>query len=337
MITAENISLKPFTTFAVDAKARFFIELFSQEEIISFLGVSRSEHRPLLILGGGSNILFTKDFPGTVLKIAVRGIDILSEDNDHVYIRASAGENWDNFTRYTVEKGWGGLENLSLIPGNVGTSPVQNIGAYGTELKDVLHSVEAIDIETARKRSFSAEECGLKYRDSIFKKDLKGRFIIVSCTYRLSKEPMVNLSYKALRVELETMTVRNPSIQDVRNAVIGIRRRKLPDPAMIGNAGSFFKNPSVSAEDLEKLKGKYPGIAFYQQADGYKVPAAWLIEQCGWKGKRFGDAGVHVNHPLVLVNYGSASGEEIMALANMIRDSVFERFGIFLEEEVNIF
>jgi UDP-N-acetylmuramate dehydrogenase len=336
MTTQENISLKTFTTFATEAKARFLSELCSEEEVISFLKQLRPEQKPLLILGGGSNILFTKDFPGTVLKINNRGIGILSEDNDHVVIRAGAGENWDGFVSFTVERGWGGLENLSLIPGNAGTSPVQNIGAYGAELKDVLHSVETVNMETTVKRIFSAEECEFKYRESIFRKELHGKYIILNCTFRLSKNPAVKTGYPSLRGELESMKITHPSIQDIREAVIRIRRRKLPDPALIGNAGSFFKNPSVSAEDLEKLKVNFPGIAFYPQAEGYKVPAAWLIEQCGWKGKRFGDAGVHVNHPLVLVNYGSASGEEIIALANRIRDSVSDRFGIILEEEVNI-
>ena len=332
----EHISLKPYNTFGIDASARYFIELETENNILSFLISRHPGEYPVLILGGGSNILFSNDFEGTVAKISTKGIELIDEDHDSVVISANAGEIWDDVVRYCVDQGWGGLENLSLIPGNAGTSPVQNIGAYGVEIKDVLHSVEAIHLVSHEKRLFTPGECNLEYRDSVFKGLLKGQYMILKVAFRLLKKPVLNLGYANVREELEVMNIDRPTIHSVREAVIRIRRRKLPDPAEIGNAGSFFKNPIISEDKLKELKEKFPGIVFYTQRKEHKIPAAWLIEQCGWKGKRFGDVGVHVNQPLVLVNYGNASGNEILDLALRIRESVFERFEILLEQEVNV-
>jgi UDP-N-acetylmuramate dehydrogenase len=332
----ENISLKPYNTFGIDATAKYFAELFTEDDVLSFLSTHRAAAAPILILGGGSNILFSKNFEGTVVRISTKGIEMREEDDDSVVINANAGERWDDVVKYCVDHGWGGLENLSLIPGNVGTSPVQNIGAYGVEMKDVLYSLEAINLETHEKRMFTPAECELEYRESVFKEHLKGKYMILNVTFRLSKEPVLNLGYAQIREEMDEMSVDQPSIQSVREAVIRIRRRKLPDPAEIGNAGSFFKNPVVLEDKLLELKEKFPFIVFYTQRNEFKIPAAWLIEQCGWKGKRFGDAGVHVHQPLVLVNYGNATGGEILDLAHRIRESVSERFGILLEQEVNV-
>lgn len=332
----ENISLKPYNTFGIDATARYFVDLLREDDILSFLSMRSPVSDPLFILGGGSNMLFSKNFEGTIAKISIKGIELIDEDHDTVVICASAGERWDDVVKYTVDRGWGGLENLSLIPGNAGTSPVQNIGAYGAEMKDVLHSVEAIHLKTHEKRLFTPAECKLDYRESVFKGPLKNQYIIVKVTFRLSKNPVLNLGYAQIREEMGIMNLVHPTIQSVREAVIHIRRGKLPDPAEIGNAGSFFKNPVISEEKFIELKGRFPAVVFYLQKKEHKIPAAWMIEQCGWKGKRFGDAGVHLHQPLVLVNYGNATGREILDLAQRIRESVFERFGILLEQEVNI-
>lgn len=331
-----NISLKSFNTFRINANAKYFAELITEDDVLSFLSTHHPDEDPVLILGGGSNILFSKDFEGTVVKISTKGIKLIEEDDDSAVISANSGESWDDVVKYCVEQGWGGLENLSLIPGNAGTSPVQNIGAYGTEMKDVLHSVEAIHLETHEKRLFTPAECKLDYRDSVFNGPLKGQYMILRVAFRLLKKPVLNLGYAQIREELEKMNIDHPDIHSVREAVIRIRRRKLPDPAEIGNAGSFFKNPVVAEDKLLVLKEKFPGIVFYTQRKEHKIPAAWMIEQCGWKGKRFGDAGVHIKQPLVLVNYGNASSQDILDLAIRIRESVFERFGILLEQEVNV-
>ncbi len=332
----ENISLKSFNTFGINANAKYFAELVTEDDVLSFLSIHHPDRDPVLILGGGSNILFSKDFEGTIAKISTKGIELIDEDHDSVVISANAGEGWDDVVKYCVDQGWGGLENLSLIPGNAGTSPVQNIGAYGVEMKEVLHSVEAIHLETHEKKLFTPGECKLDYRDSVFKGPLKGQYMILKVAFRLLKKPVLNLGYANIREEMEIMNIDHPDIHSVREAVIRIRRRKLPDPAEIGNAGSFFKNPVISEERFIELKDKFPAIVFYTQRKEHKIPAAWLIEQCGWKGKRFGDVGVHVNQPLVLVNYGNASGNEILDLARRIRESIFERFEILLEQEVNV-
>lgn len=336
MIRAENISLKEFNTFGIGVKCRYFFQADEDRDIQDFLTGYDPAQGPLMILGGGSNVLFTGDFGGTILRICTKGIHVVSEDDDSVLVSAAAGERWDDLVDFCVERGWSGIENLSLIPGNAGTAPVQNIGAYGVEMKDVFHELEATDLKDGSKKLMTAYDCRFGYRDSIFKNELKGRMIITSVTFRLSKEPALNLSYGNIREELTAMNVMNPDIRAVREAVIHIRRRKLPDPAVTGNAGSFFKNPVIHEEKFMALKERFPGISFYPQEDGCKISAAWLIEQCGWKGKRTGDAGVNVLQPLVLVNYGQATGRDIIRLAEDIKGSVREMFGIKLETEVNI-
>lgn len=336
MKLSENISLKPYNTFGIDVKARYFADLRKTEEIPGFLSALANEHKPVLFLGGGSNILFTKDFPGTVIRISTRGKRIIMEDDASVYICVEAGENWDDFVKYTVNRGWGGLENLSGIPGNAGTAPVQNIGAYGIELKDVLFELEAINLNTLEKRKFSREECRFDYRESFFKHS-KEKYLILNVTFRLMKKPALQLDYGQIRDELKSLQIQSPTIRDVREAVIRLRKQKLPDPAGVGNAGSFFKNPVVTGERLEQIQFEHPDVVNFPSNDQFKLAAAWLIEQCGWKSRRQGDAGVWSGQPLVLVNYGSATGKEILDLASQIVSSVYEKFGVTLEPEINIF
>jgi UDP-N-acetylmuramate dehydrogenase len=290
-----------------------------------------------LILGGGSNILFTQNYEGLVLKNDLKGISIVKEEDDFVYVQAGAGENWHQFVLYCLRKNLSGAENLSLIPGNVGASPMQNIGAYGVEIKDVFHELEALHLKEKMVRKFNSIECEFGYRDSIFKKRYKDQFAILNVTFRLNKKPQYNISYGAIEQKLKQMGVQELSIHAVSQAVINIRNSKLPDPAVIGNAGSFFKNPEISKHKLDELKRIEPGIPSYATNDDkLKISAAWLIEQCGWKGYRRGDAGCNAKQALVLVNYGNASGEQIYELSEEIRQSVKERFGIELEREVNI-
>jgi UDP-N-acetylmuramate dehydrogenase len=336
MLLREEISLKPFNTFGIEAYARFFIEVFKEETIIDLAGELQDNYLPLLVLGGGSNILFTKDFPGTVLKISTKGIHVVKEDEETVWVKASAGENWDDFVSFCVDKGWGGIENLSAIPGNAGTSPVQNIGAYGVEMKDTFVQLEAFDLESKGIKILSKDDCRFGYRESIFKSQNKGRYIILNVTFRLTKRPILCLDYGNIRNELAIMKVTNPGIKDVREAVCRIRADKLPDPKVTGNAGSFFKNPVIPPQQYESLKQSFPGIVSFGQNGNIKLAAAWMIEQCGWKGKQKGNAGVHPTQPLVLVNLGNATGLEIINLADKIRQSVYEKFGIMLETEVNI-
>jgi UDP-N-acetylmuramate dehydrogenase len=291
--------------------------------------------RPLLFIGGGSNLLFTKDFAGTVVLVATRGISVVEKEGT-VLLTAEAGERWDDVVGYAVERGWGGLENMSLIPGSAGAAPVQNIGAYGAEMKDVLHSVEALDLETMDIRTLNNDECGFGYRESVFRHS-GGRFLILSITLKLSKQPVLNLDYGSIREALAKSGTGEPTLREVRETVIRIRTGKLPDPAVSGNAGSFFRNPVVSGELLDQLRFEHPGLVSFPFGDQYKLAAAWLIEQCGWKGRRQGDAGVNPDQPLVLLNYGSAAGKEILDLAKQIRDSVAGKFGVELEPEVNIF
>jgi UDP-N-acetylmuramate dehydrogenase len=333
----ENFSLKPFNTFGIEVSTRYFIEALADEEVIELANNLDQEHYPLLILGGGSNILFTKDFPGTVLKISTKGIKLIKEDDKTAYVKASAGEIWDDFVKFCVDRGWGGLENLSGIPGTAGTSPVQNIGAYGVEMKDHFVELEVFDLQSHTIRILKKEECSLSYRGSIFKSKDKDRFIILSVTFQLLKNSELHLDYGDIKKELATMKIDHPGIHDIREAVIAIRSRKLPDPAVMGNAGSFFKNPVISQDQYDRLKISFPGIISFPQEGKIKVAAAWLIEQCGWKGKRIGDAGVHSTQPLVLVNLGNATGAEILNLGEKIRESVYEKFGITFETEVNIF
>lgn len=336
MKTQKNISLKPYNTFGVDVKSDLFFEAHDVKSIREFIKVHKDFH----ILGGGSNILLTRDLKKPVLKISTKGIKVLEElsNEKSVSVRVQAGENWHDFVSWCLKNNFGGLENLSLIPGQVGTSPMQNIGAYGAELKDVFHSLNALEIATDNIQSFDKEACAFGYRDSFFKKEGKNRFIILDVTFLLTrKNHILKMNYGAIKEELDRKGISNPGIKDVSEAVIAIRKSKLPDPKEIGNSGSFFKNPVISTAHFESLKAVFPDIpSFPVSVDLTKVPAGWLIEQCGFKGKRIGDAGVHKNQALVLVNYGNASGKEIYELAVTIQKTVQEKFGIALEMEVNI-
>lgn len=332
-----NSSLKEFNTFGIDVKARTFISVESLEDLKTVLQKNYAED--LFILGGGSNMLLTRDIDSTVLHIGIKGKNIIEETDEEVIIEVNAGENWHEIVLWTLENNWGGFENLSLIPGNIGTAPIQNIGAYGTEIRDTLISVKAIDIQTLEVKEFRNEECQFGYRDSIFKNKAKGKYIIVSVTFRLlKKEHEVKTNYGTILQALEDMGIYNPSIKDVSNAVIKIRKEKLPDPAELGNSGSFFKNPVIGKEHLNKLSDTYPEIPHYEVGNSeYKIPAGWLIEKAGLKGYREGDAGVHKNQALVLVNYGAASGSDILNLAKKVQSEVHNKFGIELQPEVNIF
>lgn len=334
MNVIENLSLKPFNSFGIDAKAHEFAVFTSPEELLGLLNHSKKER--LMILGGGSNILLTKDFNGIVLKNDIKGIDTIKEDEHHVYVKAGAGENWHRFVMYCIDRNLAGVENLSLIPGNVGASPMQNIGAYGVEIRDVFHDLEALHIKSKKILTFSNTDCEFGYRESVFKNKYKGEYVILSVTYRLNKVPEYHTSYGAVAEELQRIN-RGTSIQTISQAIINIRSSKLPDPAKIGNAGSFFKNPTLPADKYERLKSAHPGVPAYPQEDGsVKIAAGWLIEQCGWKGYRKGDAGCHERQALVLVNYGNATGKEIYDLSDDIKRSVHTKFGVLLEREVNI-
>lgn len=334
----KNISLLPYNSFRIAAHAKYFAAFQSIDQMEELLADKRvSSSNELLILGGGSNILFTKDVDGVVLKNELNGIECIREDEHHLFIRANAGNNWHAFVSWCVERNYAGLENLSLIPGNVGAAPMQNIGAYGVEVKDLITEVCAYHIKEKKVAQFTNEDCAFGYRESVFKRALKGKYIILSVTFRLHKLPKLNTSYGAIEQELLAVGIRQPSIKDVAAAVIRIRQSKLPDPAVIGNAGSFFKNPVIEADLHEHLKKQYPQIPSYPSgSDKIKIAAGWLIEQCGWKGYRKFDAGCHNKQALVLVNYGSATGKEIYDLSEAIIVSVREKFGIQLEREVNI-
>lgn len=337
MNTKKNISLKPYNTFGIDVRSDIFSELSDVKSIREFIQI----HPDFLILGGGSNILLTHDLKKPVLKINTKGISVLEDlsDENFVFVKVQAGENWHDFVTWCIKNNFGGLENLSLIPGNVGTSPMQNIGAYGVELKDVFYSLNALEIATNTLQTFDKETCAFGYRDSFFKQQGKNRFIILEVTFRLSrKDHLIKINYGAIKEELERKGITNPGIQEVSEAVIAIRKSKLPDPKEIGNSGSFFKNPVISKTHFEALRAMYPDIPnFFVSEDLIKIPAGWLIEQCGFKGKRFGEAGVHEKQALVLVNYGNASGREIYGLAQTIQKTIQKKFGIALEIEVNIF
>jgi len=329
-----NISLKPYHTFGIDVSAKQFAPFTSAADMQALLHQNQEQ---LLILGGGSNILFTKNFDGLVLRNELKGIELVKEDADDYYVKAAAGEVWHSFVQYCIQHNYAGIENLSLIPGNVGASPMQNIGAYGVEIKDVFHELEAYHIKDRQFRTFSLEECQFGYRESVFKRAYKDQYIITSVTYRLRKQPLFNTSYGAIEQELEKMQVTSLSIKAISEAVIRIRTSKLPDPKEIGNAGSFFKNPTIPTAQYEALKQQHPAIPGYPAAnDQTKVAAGWLIEQCGWKGYRKGDAGCHAKQALVLVNYGHATGAEIFDLSTAIVDSIRQQFNITLEREVNI-
>lgn len=333
----ENISLKPYTTFSIDAKARYFGKFESTEQLQSLLTSNLKPQTSNLVLGGGSNILFTKDFDGLVLKNEIKGISKVNEDEEVVYVQAGAGVNWHQFVLYCIENEWAGVENLSLIPGNVGASPMQNIGAYGVEIREVFHELKAFHLKEKTNYTFGLKDCDFGYRDSVFKRKYKDEFVILKVTYKLRKKPVFNTSYGAIEQELERMGVKKLSIKSISDAVINIRSSKLPNPAEIGNAGSFFKNPEINHAQFSMLKAQFPSIVGYPLPDGnIKLAAGWLIEQCGWKGFRRGDAGCHERQALVLVNYGTASGKDIFILSEEILQSVLEKFGVKLEREVKI-
>jgi UDP-N-acetylmuramate dehydrogenase len=337
LIIQQNISLKPYNTFSIDAKAKYFAKFTNVDELSELLNSKHKTQNAKLILGGGSNILFTKDFDGIVLKNELHGIELIKEDKHHYYVKAAAGENWNAFVMHCIKHNYAGLENLSLIPGNVGASPMQNIGAYGAEIKDVFENLEAMNRKDFKIHIFSTNDCAFGYRESIFKTKYKDEFVILNVTFRLNKEPIFNTSYGAVEQELEKMRVKELSIQAISQAVINIRTSKLPNPAEIGNAGSFFKNPIITKKHFDTLKKEYVEIPGYETDELHiKVAAAWLIEQCGLKGYRKGDAGVHAKQALVLVNYNNATGKEIYDLSEEIMRSVKKKFDIELEREVNV-
>ncbi len=337
----ENFPLRPFNTFGIAADARFFSSVRSMSDLQELLNWNKRQ--PILVLGGGSNLLLTRNIDGLVLKNEIRGITKIREDETHVYVRSGAGESWHQLVLYCIEHGYAGMENLSLIPGNVGASPMQNIGAYGVEIKDIFHELTAFHLEEKENYIFREKDCQFGYRESVFKRKYKGQFMIIDVTFRLLKQPVFHTEYGAIRQELDKAGVKELSIRAVSDAVIRIRSSKLPDPAVTGNAGSFFKNPSVPKEQFDQLSIDFPGIVGYPNPDGFmKLAAGWLIEHSGpaeggsWKGFREGDAGVHPAQALVLVNYGNASGAEIFELSERILRSVSEKYGVSLEREVNI-
>jgi UDP-N-acetylmuramate dehydrogenase len=333
----ENISLKPYNTFGIDVNAKYFTSFNSPDELQEILNVPFVRSLDKLILGGGSNVLFTSSIESLVLKNDIKGIDVISSDEHHVFVKVGAGVNWHQFVLYCLEHNFAGVENLALIPGNAGASPMQNIGAYGVEIKDVFHSLEAVNIEDKNQVTFYNSDCEFSYRESVFKNKFKNQFIITSVTYRLNKIPNYNISYGSIEQELEKMKVETLSIQSIAEAVMAIRKSKLPDPNIIGNAGSFFKNPEISTSHFENLKSYFPDMVGHPNSNGcVKVAAGWLIEQAGWKGYREGDAGCHEKQALVLVNYGKAKGMDIFALSEKIIESVHKKFDIFLHREVNI-
>ena len=336
MTIIPNFSLKKYNTFGIEAKAKKFVAAHSVSDLKTILEENPTEKK--FILGGGSNMLLTQNIDALVIHIDLKGKKIIKEDNDFVWVESQAGENWHEFVLWTINQDFGGLENMSLIPGNVGTTPVQNIGAYGTEIKDIFISCEAMNIATQEMRTFTNTECHFGYRESVFKHEEKDKYIITSVVFKLTKKDhKINISYGDIKLELANKNIETPSLIDVSNAVITIRQSKLPDPKELGNSGSFFKNPIVLKSEFESIHNKFPEMKFYEISETeVKVPAGWLIEQAGFKGKRFGDAGIHKNQALVLVNYGNATGQEILNVSKDIQKTVFEMFGIHIEAEVNV-
>lgn len=340
----ENYSLKNLNTFRVDVVARYFAEVSTVDELVEILSDQKTQSpknatmQPLLFLGGGSNVLFTQDYDGWVIKLNLKGISEEIINENEVLVTAKSGENWHEFVQFCLSKNYGGLENLSLIPGNVGTSPMQNIGAYGTEIKDTFVSCKVLNLEALKVEIFDNDQCKFGYRESFFKREGKGKYIILEVTFKLSTtNHIIKTEYGAIATELKNLGIENPTIQDISKAVINIRQSKLPDPKLLGNAGSFFKNPTISLEEFLKVQEKYPEIPNYPNGDFVKVPAGWLIEQAGWKGKQIGNVASHELQALVIVNKtGNASGKEIFDFSTMIIDSVKEKFGIELEREVNV-
>ena len=339
MTILEKISLKPYNTFGLEVKADYFTELTNLSEILQILQHPVFMSNPRLILGRGSNILLTKDFKGIVVKINTKGINVVKETNEHIYLKVQAGEEWNDFVDYCMKQNFGGIENLAFIPGNTGSAPIQNIGAYGIEVKDCIEEVEFIGMTDLKKQTLKNQDCRFGYRNSIFKNELKQKVIITAVTFKLTKKNhILRLDYVALKKELDKAGSTNPTIQDIAQIVHTIRMNKLPDPKKIGNAGSFFKNPTIEADLFSRLISTYPAIPYYKQEDNlFKIPAAWLIEQSGWKGFREGDAGVHCDQALVLVNYKNASGSEILNLAQRIQQAVLNKFNIAISMEVNVY
>ena len=329
-----NKNLKEYNTFGISVKAEMFATFSSIEELKQIL--SFRNDKKLLVLGGGSNLLLTKDFDGLVIKNEIKRFEVIEETSSEVIVESGAGENWHEFVLNCIDKGFGGIENLSLIPGSVGASPMQNIGAYGVEIKDVFESLSAYHIASGEIHYFDKTKCEFGYRESIFKNKVKGEYIILTVTFRLTKNPTINSSYGAINEQLKVMGIQVPTIKELSAAVIAIRQSKLPDPKIIGNAGSFFKNPTVEIALLEQIQKNYPDIPNYPALNGRKLAAGWLIEKAGWKGRTFDNYGVHKLQALVLVNYGNCTGQEIFDLSSQIIQDVFEKFGVLLEREVNI-
>jgi UDP-N-acetylmuramate dehydrogenase len=334
----QNISLKPYNTFGMDVQAKYYSSFNDQASMEEGLAFAIKRELPLLILGGGSNVLFTKDFEGIVLRNGLSGRELISEDEESAVVKGGAGENWHQFVLWCIASGFSGIENLSLIPGSLGAGPMQNIGAYGVELCEHFHSLQAYHIQEKEVHTFNLAECGFGYRESVFKRKLKNQYVIVSVNLKLNKKPNFRTTYGAIEQELEKMGITELSVQAVSDAVVNIRRSKLPDPAQIGNAGSFFKNPVIALSHFDELKLRYPDIVSYPAGENMvKVPAGWLIEKSGWKGKTIGNYGVHKLQALVLVNYGGAKGQEILNLSTEIIEDISNKFGILLEREVNIY
>jgi len=333
----KNFNLKRLNTFGISINAENFLDLKNENDLKEILVSSNYKNQSKFILGGGSNILLTKDIEGLTIKISIPGIKIIDENDESVIIEAGGGVVWQNLVEYCINKNFGGIENLSLIPGTVGAAPIQNIGAYGQEIKDVLYNLRGIFIADGEEKIFTNNECEFGYRNSIFKKDLKNKFIVTAVKLKLNKNPEINLNYGNLRDEIEKLNLNNITIRDVSNVVCSIRKSKLPDPSKIGNAGSFFKNPEVSSDFFSKLKQDFPDLVGYETSNGYKLAAGWLVDKCGWKGKRIGNTGIHEKQALVLVNFGNASGTEVFNLSKEVKNSVKEKFGVDLEYEVNIY
>ena len=334
----KNISLKTLNTFGIDVSAELFSSFNTEAELKNLIELNKNEKKEVLILGGGSNILFTKNPEQWVWQNCIKGIEVTSDSSNEVLLKVGAGENWHNFVLYCVDKNWGGIENLSLIPGCVGAGPMQNIGAYGAELKDTCHAVECIERKTGQSKTFTAQECEFGYRESIFKQKVKDQYVISYVYFKLSKNASVNTQYGSIQQELDAMKITEPTLKDVSNAVINIRQSKLPNPIELGNAGSFFKNPVVSQVKFNSIKEKFPQIISYPAANGnVKLAAGWLIEQCGLKGYRQNNVGIHSKQALVIVNYGNSKGSEIWELSEKVIQTVKEMFDVDLEREVNIY
>ena len=333
-----DVSLKTLNTFGISASAKFFSEASNEDQVRAIIQTNEFFSNDNLILGGGSNLLFTENFNGIVLKNNISGIEVIRETDEAVYVKAGGGVVWHDFVLYCIKKGWNGLENLSLIPGSLGASPMQNIGAYGVEIKDIFEELEAIHLKTGEINYFNNLDCKFNYRESIFKTSLKGEYLISRVTFKLSKKMNFNTSYGIINQQLEAMNITDLTAKSISDAVVAIRQSKLPDPKKIGNSGSFFKNPIVSNGQFEKLKLNFPNVVGYPSGDkSTKLAAGWLIDQAGWKGKKFNNYGVHKNQALVLVNYGGATGKEIYNLSEEIMQSIKEKFNVALEREVNIY